>query len=187
MKSYEFAKVIQSLFDDWRHQKPDHRRLHNDVGMYVRLSMECENYGYEKDGNTRHMDWVRGSVCDLHFVLVKLHSVFLAKTDGRVSLENVPLNAWENTSNHDSCWRTDGIQSPLTSAMFHLWDKSWERVPREHQQVPKDACVDFALQTGCISGNTFGFVRVGRQHQDDGYHWKLTEVGPLMNPKLSWG
>jgi len=33
----------------------------------------------------------------------------------------VPVDAeWKNTSNHDSCWRSDGVRYPITNAYFDL-------------------------------------------------------------------
>ncbi len=33
--------------------------------------------------------------------------------------QQVPLDAWKNTSNHDSCWRSDGLQ-PLSKLYFEM-------------------------------------------------------------------
>jgi hypothetical protein len=30
---------------------------------------------------------------------------------------------WENTSNHDSCWRSDGVDSPLSRIYFRMADE----------------------------------------------------------------
>ncbi len=30
------------------------------------------------------------------------------------------LDSWKNTSNHDSCWRSDGIRSPIWAEYFKL-------------------------------------------------------------------
>ena len=58
------------------------------------------------------------------FIAVTAHrNVFIAvqPPDTRwINFSAVPLEAWENTSNHDSCWRSDGIDSPLTRLYFEF-------------------------------------------------------------------
>lgn len=35
-----------------------------------------------------------------------------------ISLKDIPLSAWQHTCSHDSCWRGDGIDRPLTNLYF---------------------------------------------------------------------
>lgn len=47
-------------------------------------------------------------------------NVFIAHTGSAyVRCEDIPLDRWVNTSNHDSCWATDGLQF-LTQAYFEM-------------------------------------------------------------------
>ncbi len=39
-----------------------------------------------------------------------------------ISWTQVPISLWENTSNHDSCWRTDGLR-PISIVYFDLAEK----------------------------------------------------------------
>jgi len=66
---------------------------------------------------------------DIHrriwFLFTRNTSVFVAVD----SMENdwkfwnsIPLNAWKNTSNHDSCWRSDGMR-PLYKTYFEMCDE----------------------------------------------------------------
>ena len=43
------------------------------------------------------------------------------------SWKQIPLEAWKNTSNHDSCWRSDGVQSPMSSVYFEMCEAINER------------------------------------------------------------
>lgn len=62
----------------------------------------------------------------LHFVLYSpfggsVHT-FVAEQnfDGHEELNEL---AWENTSNHDTCWRTDGLRSPISKVYFRMADE----------------------------------------------------------------
>lgn len=50
--------------------------------------------------------------------------VAVAPEDKRYfSWKDIPLDAWKNTSNHDSCWRSDGVQSSLTEQYFAVCEE----------------------------------------------------------------
>lgn len=49
---------------------------------------------------------------------------------------DVPLSEWDNPSNHDSCWRSDGVESELTRLYFALCDEVQEGLPDEAKVPP---------------------------------------------------
>ena len=59
----------------------------------------------------------------MFFLFTGNTTVFVAVPDGDdrwFSWKQIPLDAWKNTSNHDSCWRSDGVQSPMSTVYFEM-------------------------------------------------------------------
>src|SRR6185437_9846627 len=71
-------------------------------GMYFRIVVDCENHGYASraGGTKHHKEWERRFQRTVHVIITERHNVFCAVTDPRQEPEQ-----WENSSNHDSCWR----------------------------------------------------------------------------------
>lgn len=85
-------------------------------GLHVSVDLRMSDYGFAEDGNTRVRDEVhRGATA--HFLFCGNTTVFFALSGS----SSIPGPAeFKNTSNHDSCWRTDGVHNPLT-ALFFKW------------------------------------------------------------------
>lgn len=63
---------------------------------------------------------------NVYFVICDRHRVFFQENEDVYSImpyfKRLPLADWKQTSYHDSCWRTDGIESPISSVYFNLAD-----------------------------------------------------------------
>lgn len=109
-------------------------------------------------------------------VLVAGHRVWV-KT-GR--LRSIPLSwdDWENTSNHDSCWRSDGLDSPLSKVYFTLSEQI--NVKREMAEKERVAPKDMTEYTWSpIGTRMFRNMRVSWQRTEDNYHLRLTNLEEL--------
>jgi len=86
-------------------------------GLLFNLDISISNYN-EIDFNERQYMW---------FLLTRNTSVFVAipnmEDDHWYHWTEIPASAWKNTSNHDSCWRSDGVDSPITSVYFKLTEE----------------------------------------------------------------
>lgn len=80
-------------------------------GCLFSCQLDVENMGFRKDGYTQVFSW-KGEFCiQLGVIVTRQHNVFVAvnmftRGEKICRIENLP---WENTSNHDSCWRSDGL------------------------------------------------------------------------------
>jgi hypothetical protein len=191
--SYNFAAAIANIYDQVRRQnmiRDESGRLYADndfvkdysVALYLVLTVSAENNGYEIDGNTHHPEWQRRFRKEMHFLITGDHRVFLAIVDGKTfGLKDIPLESWKNTSNHDSCWRTDGVQSPITKMMFDAWEHCFGHMPKEHlHEKLRSSGINMELGDG--GGEVIRFVRIKHQgvSHEDTYHRKITSVKKLV-------
>lgn len=77
-----------------------------------------------------------GAEQEVAVLIVAPHSVFFMEVEDRIfDLTKIPLDKWENTSNHDSCWRSDGLRK-LTETYFRLCNKvNEDRVAAGFEEV----------------------------------------------------
>lgn len=194
MISYDFAHTIQEIFNQVRNSNmtkssdghfwyPDNDFVKNpDVALYMTLEVCADNHGYEADGNTHRPEWVRHFYKELHFIITSRYNVFLAVSDKRFSrATDIKLEEWVNTSNHDSCWRTDGVEGHITKMMFDAWDHCFSHMPEEHQK--KGSRSDgVRIRLMDTAGQVVRFVRVKHEPKDpkDSYRRVLTEIKHLV-------
>lgn len=99
-----------------------------------------------------------------------LHSIFYASAydaDGSYrQLQQVPVDAWENTSNHDSCWRSDGF-SFLSKIYFDMSKSTNDDKP------PCELSVYTNLGIG---SNPVTKTQVMFRMKKDGYHKNIVKV-----------
>ena len=123
--------------------------------LYVRVRTTVKKPGSKSRGKHGYM----------HFVFQRPYhastSVWFQETADRVfAADNAK---WQNTSNHDSCWRSDGIESPITSVYF------------DHCRRVAPKMAPIALETdGEI--DRVGIVTIEVQREPDGYHRKLVRM-----------
>lgn len=96
---------------------------------------------------------------------------------------NIPVDRWENTSNHDSCWRDDGVRTPLFNLYMELCDKVKAGVPDGDKLAPISLSQHCSL--GFCGSGPFEFVTVTTENQDrrDGNSfWSetvLVDISPI--------
>lgn len=90
-------------------------------GMLLQLALTVSDPTLEHDKREETMQkrWYHVAFCGNV-------SVFVSRYDHEVSGEikfrhfsQIPSNKWENTSNHDSCWKSDGLMW-LSGAYFEM-------------------------------------------------------------------
>lgn len=90
-------------------------------GIIFKIDASAADHISEEDG----FDYDRHEEnATVWFVLCGNTSVFFFndwKEDERYRrIEDVPLEKFTNTSNHDSCWTSDGVDSPLSRLYFEM-------------------------------------------------------------------
>lgn len=73
-------------------------------------------------------------------------------------MEEIPLEDYENTSNHDSCWKSDGVEGPLSNLYFGMC----EEINIQRQKLGGDRIAPRDIDTSV----DFGF----------GAPWKMMNV-----------
>jgi hypothetical protein len=102
---------------------------------------------------------------DLNFLMTRNTSVWMS----RGAYQTADLTKWVNTSNHDSCWRTDGIETRINEVYFEV----------AHDVAPKMAPCDLDDYSSFYFHDSIRFVKVKVTRDDDGtgrHLYKLTEV-----------
>jgi hypothetical protein len=178
-KTSDPKNLIIMLFEqfmDWHVPSPVvHTDGANDskYGMAFMLDLYCENHGYEKDGNTHHPEWKRNYRKNIHVIILRPRMVFIAVTD-ETHLELVPPSEFNNTSNHDSCWRTDGLRL-LREESWRAYNHCYDHMPEEHKPLIGLSTLDMDIAQ--VFGKPMRFVRVEHKPlNDDSYHRELTEI-----------
>lgn len=120
------------------------------LGLYIPVQLDFSDYGYAKDGNTLEREplHVRSIV---HFLFVRPSNytqVYVTITEQRSQrhvLNGKEPHEWQQTSNHDSCWRSDGFR-PLTEEYFRLTGMFTDREVSGVKMRPIDvhglSCID---------------------------------------------
>lgn len=89
------------------------------LAQLFRVNMRVSHSGYVQDNYYKELDRTENAVMSI--VITGRHRVYVARhADYRQAIPEVDL--FVNTSNHDSCWRTDGLQ-PISDMYFHLAEK----------------------------------------------------------------
>lgn len=135
------------------------------------VNIRLTNHGYEKDGNTLHEDWERHYKKDLVVIITERHNVYIGElvrgtedirfTDRRTLTQNLDRYDWRNTSNHDSCWRSDGL-NPLWNEMMAAYHHCYDHVPEEHRPIPALVGCSATLREG-IFGMPFYFCQIEKE------------------------
>lgn len=111
------------------------RHSDRNLGLLIQLKMEASDFGYGDDGNTIERE-PQHHRQDIHFLFVRPSNytkVFVCMPDFRefriIDVERV----WKQTSDHDSCWRSDGMRD-VTDVYFKLCDP----ICKAKKCAPKD-------------------------------------------------
>ena len=152
-----------------------------DCGILMSLRIRADNHGYEKDGSIFHKKWVATYTKSLHFIIVKPHSVFVTITD-RHEWRNIPLGAWNNTSNHPTCWSSDGLCNIFPEIM-KAYHACYNHVPIRHQPAPCAANISATFSPALRNPITFVSVNKKLCEDDNRGYYILTAIRDL-NPKF---
>lgn len=103
--------IGRGSISDWEYL--DNGRVRK-PGVMVKLDCRMEDYCSDKE-------YCRRSA-DVYFIMCGNTNVFMYVATRHLWPKELPLADFKNTSNHDSCWRSDGIGSELTRLYFQ-WAK----------------------------------------------------------------
>ena len=147
----------------------------NELALYGCIEVSCENYGYERDGNTYRAEWEALSKHWLHFVLHKYHRVYMAVTLKPIRFDELNTLSWSNPSNHDSCYRS-AVESEVAQYYSKAYKKCWDHVPAEHRRSPAEADIEVTMYSPFSP--LFEIVTVERKdlNPDDGYHDTICNI-----------
>jgi hypothetical protein len=157
-------RVVYHLWETLRPERPMARRYTDagvlEEGLVVTLDLRLSHY-VPDEGNEYHKSALA------HIILTGNTSVFAAATHDYTPWHQMDAGQWDNTSNHDSCWRSDGFGflntlyfnmteqmnhqikadggSPIAPIYFSqfctlgsLDGKPWETVVVQHELIPGD-------------------------------------------------
>lgn len=167
MEIIKAEDIIIAQYDQFfGHDAVVENAYYTDLALYFEVNINVENFGYERDGNTHHEDWARNFYRDLKIVVTAKHEVFVKMGAGD----------WVNTSNHDSCWRSDGLRI-IWETMHEGWEHCWKHVPEEHRVTPAQMHRHCTINGGCFSKGAVQFMRVKTELKEgDHYRRVLTEA-----------
>lgn len=91
--------------------------------------LRVEEYWHEALGISLDCSLASYEDCEIYERRTRMFFVFSSSVSVWVSIKppdenfnsftQVPINYWENTSNHNSCWRTDGLR-PISNLYFNF-------------------------------------------------------------------
>lgn len=136
-------------------------------GLYIELDCRITDFGFsKKDGNKRERKEKTESTV-VHFIFCGNVNTFAWHQTKGVR-ETPKAEDFINVSNHDSCWRTDGVESYLSKIYFDFCKKvNSELAPKElvqwttFWQTPKPVTVEFGINPDEASGRgRFKLVKI---------------------------
>jgi len=146
-------------------------------GLYFKIVVRCDNYGYDKN-DEYHEDWYMDERRVMHFIVTSNYNVFLAVTDFSEGHAIPAPEKFKNTSNHNSCWRSDGF-SDVHSVGYDLWKMCWVR-PEIPEDKRKNMRESVHYSASYILSELFKPVEISHVALDDensfGYHRKIVNI-----------
>ena len=94
-------------------------------------------------------------------------NVFVARVEHKSCLEDVPPERWENTSNHDSCWSSDGLD---------FINRSYFEMCNEVNPDVAPVLLDSGAQIGFLSKMFTKVIITYKQRQGNDYRNELVKV-----------
>lgn len=132
MFSMKLTDVIRSVRDHaaksahWKKMEHLEGSTMRKGGILVSFDVQLEYYENRRQANRRSM---------VYFVLCGNTNTFMLVTD-EWDERKLDWSAFENTSNHDSCWIHDGVDSRLTTMYFN-WAEEIKTELNKPQLAPK--------------------------------------------------
>lgn len=157
----------------------EHRSLRNGTyALYFKVAVDLSNHGYEKDGNTYHKGWERHYRSTVHVMLTQRHNIFVCNTFGRTP---PTLGLWINSSNHDSCWKDDGLRI-FDEVLWEAYEHCYDHMPEEHKPCLNMTSPWIQFENWYCGRSPFEIVKLkGEYNQGDDYRWSLTEMKQLKH------
>lgn len=169
------ANFFDQFIDPWgsSNQSP----FTQNQGVLFTVQLDHEYHGKEHGNGCIHVH--------CHIIITSNKNVFFACEEDAKGLpimdwRKIPVDNWYNTSNHDSCWRTDGFRK--------LYEKDWEcfeqahaNVPDEHKPSYNNAHQFNRIGTGIAAHKFVNFVEIEHEALDsrNSYHRKITSIKEL--------
>lgn len=154
--------------------RPEYSDLRNGVyAMQFAISFHIDNYGYEREGNTHHPEWEHQFHRIIHVLVTRRCNVFVATTDHL----NAEVREWCNTSNHDSCWSTDGLQI-FNEIFYEGYNHCFGFIPKEHRKIPIEVEPFVQFRDWHFGKPPFKIVKVTGEYTKD-HRWNVTEIKPV--------
>jgi len=153
MSTTDEARRVMEYNDDGTHEVN---------AMIVEVHSTVSDYSEEVDEERR---------VTVYVMYAGLHSIFYAlayDADGNYrAFGQVPHTEWENTSNHDSCWRSDGLS--FFPALF------FDMAEKVNPDKPPGQLHSYTNLGG--NGSTVvKHVKVVLERQGDGYHKNVLRI-----------
>lgn len=160
-------------------------------GVVFSIHLSHIHHGYNKDGS-EHFDGWEGSSMSIVYILITANkNVFYANhkdEKGQIVLDYnlIPASKWVNTSNHDSCWHTDGF-SQLSQDDFKIYEEANKNVPLEFRPSYNEACKHIQLGHGICNSKLVKFIEVEFGGPDKTYpnRHTLKFIKPMEGFKLT--
>lgn len=168
MFTIDIRNILVTLFE--MNSTDETRRVmeYNDDGshevnaMIITVNTSVSDFSGEVDREQR---------ASVYVMYAGLHSIFYAlasDADGNYrTFENIPHTEWENTSNHDSCWRSDGLS--FFPSLFFAMAKAVnpDKAPGELHSY---------TSLGGMGKTVVKHTKVVLERQGDGYHKNVLRV-----------
>lgn len=162
------------------------------LALHFQLHVKIENYGFEAGGMTCHNEWKRKFDATVHILVTARRRVYSAIINvdhyaGNVheiaNIRSVDPAFFRNTSNHDTCWRHDGL-SDLLKVIRDGYQHCYGFMPAEHKPVLASICPYTTFGDGWFTCKPLSFVRVERkplpkEKSNGGYLDQLTAITPV--------
>lgn len=103
-----------------------------DLAFATTLQIRCDNNGYVN--NTYHAKYESHYSKFIHIIINNSRRVFIAVND-EINIFKVDPSEFENTSNHDSCWQSDGLNI-ISQEYFKSYNACYDNVPEKHRVPP---------------------------------------------------
>ena len=127
-------------------------------------TLDLRMFHYE---NSCESEYKRSSL--VHTLFTSNTSVFVVESAHYKRWYEIPVGDWKNTSNHDSCWRSDGMRH-LTEICFRMADELNENLETDGfaKLAPRD--FDQYCTLGFLANAPWEFVMVQHEQIPGEYH-----------------
>jgi hypothetical protein len=130
-------------------------------GLMTTLDLRLSHYA--KTGDEFHASAL------VHTLFTGNTSVFVAISRSFQKWDHIPVEQYKNTSNHDSCWRSDGLRE-LSTLFFALTDEMNEQIKSAKINGLKPCEFNQFCTLGSLGSKPWEFVTVEHERIPEEYH-----------------